>query len=246
MSQESSTEIHRYGVPARFSGRRAVPESPSIQTSDLPTTASRRLSMDAPYPPQSGIPIVATLTAPMSSKAVAPNAAAPRPLLRQIRARLAFERTSTRLYEAFLAKLDVPANTMAATPRTWHCAIDRETLMRFRNEEAAHFELLCEALESMGADPLAELDAAGADARATADPDMLSSGRLDTGQALAVLLDAEQADEAGWRRLVATAHDAGMDELALRFKQAHGEELVHVRQLRAWQIALRDVRRCVA
>lgn len=176
---------------------------------------------------------------PQHSHASAPNATAPQHLLHEIRTRLAFERTSTRLYEAFLDKLDASPDTGLRSQRG---ALNRATLIRFRNEEAAHFELLCESLESMGADPLAELSEAGP----AVDPRTLNGDGVDTVQALDALLDAEQTDEAGWHHLVATAHASGMDELAHRFEQAHSEEIGHVRQLLAWRAALPAALRRVA
>lgn len=177
------------------------------------------------------------------SNALAANATPPQHLLHEIRARLAFERRSTRLYEAFLDRLDTSPDT---GPRSQRGALNRATLVRFRNEEAAHFELLCESLESMGADPLAELGEVRVDNRAAMDPSTLTSETIDTVQALDALLDAEQVDEAGWHHLVATAHDSGMDELAHRFEQAHSEEIGHVRQLRAWRAAIPTAQRRVA
>jgi len=186
------------------------------------------------------LPIATTLAASPSSTVF--HTTAPAPLLRQIRARLAFERTSTRLYEVLLDRIDVSHTA----PRSQRGALERETLVRFRNEEAAHFELLCEALVSIGADPLVELDNIVSDpisATVAASP---TGASLDQSEALEILLDAEQADEAGWRRLVASAHAYGMDELAHRFEHAHAEEIGHVRQLLAWRAALTAAQRRVA
>lgn len=184
--------------------------------------------------PSATIPITATLITPLSSTA-APHVTAPVPLLRQIRARLAFERTSTRLYEAVLGQLDASPRS---TPGSRRDGLDRQTLLRFRNEEAAHFELLCEALESLGTDALAEMDALGTDTVRATGAVSPNDAAIDPLAGLDALLDAEQTDEIGWHRLVATAHAYGMDELAQRFEQAHAEEIGHVRQLQAWRAAL--------
>lgn len=226
MPQESSTDTHRSGAPAI--DERAIPID----------TAAARSFESAP----ALRPVAAGLVLPLSSTG-APHPTASPPLLRQMRARLAFERASTRLYEAFLDKLDASPDT---GPRSQRGALNRDTVVRFRNEEAAHFELLCESLESMGADPLAELREAGKDARPAIDTAALESKQVDAAQALDALLDAEQTDEAGWQRLVATAHANGLDELAHRFEQAHSEEIGHVRQLRAWQAMLPSTGRHVA
>lgn len=179
----------------------------------------------------------------LASLRIAPIAVAPASLLRQMRARLAFERTSTRLYEAVLDKLDGAAGTATRSQRG---SLDRNTLVRFRNEEAAHFELLCETLDGMGVDPLDGLSSGDAEAPPKIDPGVLRSDRIDMAAALGALLDLEQTDEAGWQRLVATTHACGLDDLAFRFEQAHAEEIGHVRQLRAWQAMLPGARRYVA
>lgn len=230
MSQESSLEIHRLGASAP--GPRATS---AIDPATAPLAAATNQSAAIR-------PISAALSAPLSSTA-APNPTVPAPLLRQMRARLVFERTSTRLYETFLDKLEASPDTGARSQRG---ALNRDTLVRFRNEEAAHFELLCESLESLGADPLAELAEAGTDGRPAFDPAALASRQVDAAQALDALLDAEQTDEAGWQRLVDTAHANGLDELAYRFEQAHSEEIGHVRQLRAWQALMPTSGRRVA
>lgn len=187
------------------------------------------------------IPMTATLVAPLSST-TALHTIAPAPLLRHIRARLAFARTSTRLYEAFLEQLDA---SPPAAPGSQRGGLDRQTIVHFRNEEAAHFELLCEALESLGADALVE-DGGSNDASRPANAVALNVAAIDPVARLDTLLDAEQADEVGWHRLVATTHAYGMDELAHRFEQAHAEEIGHVRQLQAWRAALPATLRRVA
>jgi len=209
----------------------------SQESSIEPYRAGAQAGAPSPY-----IPITATLVAPLSST-TALHSTAPALLLRQIRARLAFARTSTRLYEALLEQLDALPPT---APGSQPGGLDRQTLVRFRNEEAAHFELLCEALESLGADALAEMpDVGGADTARPANAVTLN-GAIDPVAGLDVLLDAEQADEVGWHRLVATTHAYGMDELAHRFEQAHAEEIGHVRQLHSWRAPLPATLRRVA
>lgn len=159
-----------------------------------------------------------------------------------MRARLAFQRTSTRLYEALLDKLDA---TAGAALRSQRGSLNRNTLLRFRNEEAAHFELLCESLESIGVDPVDELSRKS-DHGTTHAPLPPKTEVMDAADVLNALLDIELTDEADWKQLVATAHDCGLDDLAHRFEQAHSEEIGHVRQLRAWTVMLPAAQRRVA
>lgn len=245
MVQESSVDAQRASAQTRSTGALAaqsVPKlHPDVHGSPLPDIPATRSPGALPTPSRASI--ATRLVTPLSSGPAAPNSTAPVDLLRQMRARLAFERASTRLYEVFLDKLDASPDT---APRSQRGALNRDTVVRFRNEEAAHFELLCESMESMGADPLAECAEAGADERPALDAAALSSEHVDTVQALDALLDAEQADEAGWQHLVSVAHDSGMDELAHRFEQAHSEEIGHVRQLRAWRAVMPTRQRRVA
>lgn len=159
-----------------------------------------------------------------------------------MRARLAFQRASTRLYEVLLDKLDA---TVDIAPRSQRGALNRNTLLRFRNEEAAHFEMLCESLESMGIDPVNDLARECEPVSAQTPPRPRTDG-MNAADALNALLDVELTDEAGWQQLVAMAHDCGLNDLAHRFEQAHSEEIGHVRQLRAWTVMLPAAQRHVA
>jgi len=177
------------------------------------------------------------------SPLAAPNATAPASLLRQIRARLAFQRASTRLYEALLDKLDAGSETELRSQRG---ALNRTTLLRFRTEEAANFELLCESLEWIGVDPVTDLNRESQGEEAALDAPVSRAGIMNAAEALDALLDVELTDEAGWQRLVATAHACGLADLAHRFEQAHSVEIGHVRQLRAWSVMLPATQRRVA
>src|SRR5688572_15526737 len=71
----------------------------------------------------------------------------PQVLLDKLGERAAFERGGTRLYDAVLSKFD-------ADPHA-HGSVSRDVLQQFRNEEARHFQLVCEAVEQLGGDPTA-------------------------------------------------------------------------------------------
>jgi hypothetical protein len=176
-----------------------------------------------------------TSISPLASPLAAPSTIVPEELLLQMRARLAFARASTRLYEAVLDKLDASAEPY---PRSRREPLSRAILLRFHNEEAAHFELLCESLECMGVDPVDALNRHMRRDGSDLDTAQARPFFVDLADALDALLDAERVDEAGWRQLVATAYASGLKELAHRFEQAHAEEIVHVRQLRAWTTLL--------
>ena len=177
------------------------------------------------------------------SPLAAPNANAPASLLRQIRARLAFQRASTRLYETLLDKLDTGSDVELRSQRG---SLNRNTLVRFRTEEAANFELLCESLEWIGVDPVTDLNRESTGDEAALTAPVSPVGTMNVAQALDALLDVELTDEVGWQQLVATAHNCGLGDLAHRFEQAHSVEIGHVRQLRAWSVMLPAAQRRVA
>ncbi len=151
----------------------------------------------------------------------------PQVLLDKLGERAAFERGGTRLYDAVLGKFDSSTNGRGA--------VSRDVLQQFRDEEAQHFNLLCEAIESLGGDPTAMTpcaDVAGVQAfglmQSVTDP------RTTLTQCLSSMLIAELADEAGWELLIGLAKSSGHDKLAQRFQVALQEEEEHLAQVRKW------------
>lgn len=147
--------------------------------------------------------------------------------------RLAFERTGTRLY-------DYLVNKCAATGAD--PGISTDILQRFRREEARHFRLVADAMESLGADPTAQTP--GADIAAVQSSgvlQVLSDPRTSVPQCLEAILTAELVDNAGWSLLAKLAGGMGLADLEAGFRAALAEEDEHLRQVRAWceQAALR-------
>ena len=148
-------------------------------------------------------------------------------LLDKLGERLAFERTGTRLYEGLLLKLDSEGG--------YEGGPESDELERFREEEAQHFWMLEEAIESLGGDPttvtpsadLAGLEASGV-ASAIADP------RTTLPQALHAILVAELADNEGWDLLVQLAREHGEEELEASCERAKEQEEMHLASVRAW------------
>ncbi len=144
--------------------------------------------------------------------------------------RLALERRTTRIYEALLAKLATISST--ATPA-------REQIRWFRNEEAAHFEILCEAIESLGGDPLAPLPRGDAiDAQARLLSRVIEDPQTPLARCVELLLDIVAADLAGWDELLALARADGHDALEQRFLLIRHEVAEQVHCLRQWSTAL--------
>jgi hypothetical protein len=176
---------------------------------------------------------VGTVPVPGNVKGVAKTVAKkltgkrPEVFIDKLGERLAFERTGTRLYDALLTKFEVIEDGTHSVP------IDM--LRQFRNQEAAHFELLAQCMEEIGADPTAQTpcaDVTGVEALGLLQ--VLSDPRTTPAQSLNAILIAELADNAGWELLSALAEDMGQTEMAERFQRALAEEEKHLAHIKTW------------
>jgi rubrerythrin len=151
----------------------------------------------------------------------------PQILLDKLGERLAFERTGTRLYDALLAKCDVMRGGPAGMTRDHVAAI--------RRDEARHFLLLKDAIESLGGDPTAQTpgaDVAGVESMGLVQ--VLGDPRTSLAQSLHALLTAELADRAGWETLIALSGAAGQEDLVAGFTLALEDEHRHLVLVQGW------------
>jgi rubrerythrin len=145
----------------------------------------------------------------------------------QLGARLAFERSGTRLYEALLIKHEA-ANVHEGGPT-------REELEEIRDEELEHAAMLAECIERLGADPTSVTPSA--DVQSVASHGVLqvvADPRTTLSQALEVVLIAELADNDAWQLLAELAEGLGQDELAQQFRHALVQEEEHLVRVRRW------------
>jgi rubrerythrin len=150
--------------------------------------------------------------------------------LDKLGARLAFERTGVRLYEAIMAKHRALGGFDGGPTRA--------ELERIRNEEHAHFLLLTKAAVALGADPTAVTPSA--DAQATSSigvMQVITDPRTTLLNALDAILIAELADNDSWEGLIELARHAGQDGLAERFIGALRDEVEHLETVRRWLAA---------
>jgi len=151
----------------------------------------------------------------------------PEVLVDKLGERLAFERTGVRLYEAILTKFDATPDKLPG--------MSVEQLARFRDEEARHFKLVADALESLGADPTAQTpcaDIAGIESMGLMQ--VLDDPRTTLQQSVHALLMAELADNSGWELLIALSEDMRQDQMAANFRQALQNEQEHLTHVRSW------------
>jgi len=149
----------------------------------------------------------------------------PEVLLDKLGARLAFERTGTRLYDALLGKCLVRKDEVE------HLSI--ELLREFRDEEAQHFALVWDAMKMLGADPTAMTPAADVNAVASSGlMQVITDPRTSVAQSLHAIHIAELADHDGWELLIKLVEELGQDQMAKRFQKALHEEDRHLATIR--------------
>jgi hypothetical protein len=141
--------------------------------------------------------------------------------------RLAFERTGTRLYEAILIKL--------RASDTWQGGPTLADVQRFHDEELAHFLMVRDAMEELGADPTAITPCA--DVIGVASSGLLqvvTDPRTTLPQSLDALLTAELTDNDGWQMLIELSRTFGKEDMVAKFERAKAAEAVHLAEVRRW------------
>ena len=145
----------------------------------------------------------------------------------QLGARLAFERTGTRIYEALLVKLEA-ASVHDGGPT-------RDDLEHIRDEELAHAAMLIDCFEEIGADSTAVTPAADVQAVASCGiVQIVADPRTTLTQALEAVLTAELTDVESWQLLADMAGKLGQEDMANRFNRAFHEEQEHLIKVRDW------------
>lgn len=148
-------------------------------------------------------------------------------LLDKLAERAAFERSGVRLYDAMLRK--------AAGAERLPGDMSIEALQEIRDDEAAHFALLADAIERLGGDSTAQTpcaDIAGVQGMGLLQA--INDPRATLAQALDTVLAAELIDAASWELLIGLAQGFGQDELAAEFSHALAHEQRHEARVRRW------------
>lgn len=174
------------------------------------------------------VPVPATFQGMFKTGMEMLSGSRPQVLIDKLGERLAFERSGARLYDALIVKFQTVDD---GQPRD----MTLDMLQQFRAEEATHFQMVAEAIESLGGDPTAQTpsaDLAGVESMGLMQ--VLNDPRTTTAQCLHAMLVAELADHDGWDMLIRLTEDAGQDDLAARFRNALDEERVHLQTIRNW------------
>lgn len=153
-------------------------------------------------------------------------------LLDKLGERLAFERQGTRLYEAFIQKVEGAPLNEANAPEV-------EELRHICDEELEHFELLQKAIVKLGGD--ATVETPSADVVGVLSHGVLqivSDPRTSVAQGLQAVLTAELADNEGWQMLQELSKKLGHDELSQQCTEALQQEQEHLENVRTWLTTL--------
>lgn len=146
----------------------------------------------------------------------------PQALIDKIGERLAFERSGVRLYEALLAKCEM-----------FEDDVPLDELKHYQREEAEHFYMLKECLETLGADPTVETPSADVSGVASEGVmKVITDPRTNLAQSFEALLIAELADNDCWELLVELADKAGQKDFAKKFQVAKDQEAEHLEGIR--------------
>jgi rubrerythrin len=144
----------------------------------------------------------------------------------KVGARLAFERSGVRLYNALLQK-------RAAMPAK--SAPTKADLEHIRAEEYAHMLMLEKIIMEAGGDPTMMTPSADIEGTMTTGVmQVVLDPRTTVAQCLDAMLTAELVDNDGWTVLIEMARDAGKDEITAQFEKALSEEQEHLQNVRSW------------
>lgn len=176
------------------------------------------------------VPVPATLKGMFQTAKEMLKGTKPTVFIDKLGERAGFERTGVRLYEAALLKFDVHGS--------WDGGPSRYQLEKIHRDELAHFVLVREAIEKLGADPTALTPCADLMSVASKGiPEVLVDPRTNLVQCLEALLVAELTDNAGWELLIELAQGLGQTDLVEQFEQALSVEAEHLMLVRRWLTA---------
>jgi rubrerythrin len=197
----------------------------------MPGDESALVAVRSPYIAESdgvgSIPLPATVSGALAVGVMALKGDSPQILLDKLGERLAFERTGTRLYDALITKCEVMLDGQLS--------MAVEDLAAIRADEARHFLLLKDAIETLGGDPTSQTpsaDIVGVESSGLVQ--VLNDPRTSLAQSLHAIVTAELSDKAGWETLIALADEHELAEMVNDFTLALNEEREHLALVQTW------------
>lgn len=156
------------------------------------------------------------------------------PLLDKLGARLQFERTGVRLYDALLSKYDA-YGSFAGGP-------SRQDLELIRTEELRHLGLVQNVIVSLGGDPTVVTPCANLQATVSKGViDVLVDPRTNLIECLGAIIVAELADHESWEQLVPAIRLVGDKAVETSIREAERTEAEHLTKVRKWLAAAEQV-----
>ena len=203
----------------------AVQEFPPSSSGSAQTLAEYRQSYIEEADPIGTVPVPGTVKGAAKAGVQKLLGRHAEVLIDKLGGRLAFERTGTRLYDAFIGKCLVRTDEAGTLPM--------EQFQQFRSEEAAHIGIVWDALRQLGADPTCVTPMADTNAVASIGlMQIITDPRMSIAQSLHAIHIAELADNDGWQLLIKLAQEMGQDEMASQFMQAMTDEDRHLAEIR--------------
>jgi rubrerythrin len=173
------------------------------------------------------VPLPGTVTGALNMGLQMLKGDSPQILLDKLGERLAFERTGARLYDALITKCEVMLDGQIS--------MSIDDLMAIRSDEARHFLMLADAIESLGGDPTSQTpsaDIVGVESSGLVQ--VLNDPRTSLAQSLHAIVTAELSDKAGWETLVALADEHELNEMVNDFTMALNDEREHLALVQTW------------
>jgi len=231
MKEQTPMGMNRTGMqmsPFDASAMTGVPASMTPATpGDDSALAQMRSSYITESDPIGSVPIPGTVKGALTTGVSMLTGDQPQLLLDKLGERLAFERTGTRLYDALITKFEATQDQSTS--------MTMADLQKIRQDEARHFAIVADAIETLGGDPTSQTpcaDLVGVESMGLMQ--VVTDPRTTIAQSLHAILVAEMTDNAGWELLIALAEDQKQNALITDFSVALDEERVHLQQVNAW------------
>ena len=174
------------------------------------------------------VPLPGTVSGMVSMGLEMLKGESPQILLDKLGERLAFERTGARLYDALITKCEVMLEDT-------EISMTIDDLEDIREDEARHFLMVSDAIESLGGDPTSQTpsaDLCGVESLGLVQ--VLNDPRTSIAQSLHAIVTAELSDKAGWETLIALADEHGLTEMVNNFTVALNNEREHLALVQTW------------
>jgi rubrerythrin len=229
-TQSTQTGMNRTGIqmsPLDSASMQDVDPALMGQPGDESALVEMRNTYIANADSLGSVPLPATLTGVVKTGLSLLTGDNPQILLDKLGERLAFERTGTRLYDALITKCDVMLDG--------DISMTIDDLERIRSEEARHFMLIADAIETLGGDPTSQTpsaDLAGVESLGLVQ--VLNDPRTTIAQSLHAIVTAELSDRAGWETLIGLADEHDLTDMVASFSEALDREREHLAMVTTW------------